>query len=258
MSPLITAVILAKNEEKQIITCIKSLSFCDEILIIDDNSTDKTTESITKLNNKKIKIMPHPLRNDFSKSRNFGLLQASGEWVFFVDADEIVSDALAFEISNVIHQLSDKGLGRLNGFYIERKDIMWGKMLNYGEAGAIKLLRLAKKDAGEWQGKVHEEWIIEGKIATLKNYLIHFPHQTITEFLKEINYYTNIRAQELHSRKIKGNWWSIIAYPSAKFVGNYILKRGFLDGERGLIVALVMSFHSFLVRGKLWLSWNKK
>lgn len=255
---LISAVVLVKNEEKSIDKCIKSLDFCDEILIIDDYSKDKTVESIVKLNNQKVKIIPYSLDNDFSKARNFGLSQAKGEWVLFIDADEIVSDALAFEISNAIHQLTDQSLSENSGYYIKRKDLMWGKMLNYGEAGDMDLLRLAKKSAGEWQGKVHEKWEIAGKAGRLKNYVIHYPHQTVGEFINEINYYTDIRAQELYLKKVKTNWWSIIVYPCAKFVNNYIFKKGFLDGERGLIVALAMSFHSFLVRGKLWAMRDKK
>lgn len=257
MSSLITAIILAKNEENNIAQCIKSLVFCDEILIINNNSTDRTTELIARLNHKKIKVISYFPSDDFAKTRNFGLSQANGEWILFIDADEIVSDALAFEISNAIQQ-SNQELEKYSGFYIERKDFMWGKMLSHGESGDIKLLRLAKKNAGEWQGRVHERWIVKGNIATLKNYIIHFPHQTITEFLREINYYTDIRAIELYSKKAKVNLWLIMLYPIFKFVNNYILKRGFMDGERGLIVALVMSFHSFLVRGKLLLMWNKK
>jgi len=253
MSLQITAIILVKNEERHIVDCIKRLNFCDEILIIDDRSTDKTVESIARLNNKKVRIIPYSLRDDFSKARNFGLSQANGKWVLFIDADEIVSDALAFETSSVTHQLGSQPLARCNGFYIKRKDFMWGKTLNFGEAGNIKLLRLAKRSAGEWNGKVHEKWTVGGDIGVLKNYLIHYPHQTITEFLKEINYYTDIRAQELHSKNVKAKWWSIVFYPSAKFISNYILKRGFLDGMQGLIFAIIMSFHSFLVRGKLFL-----
>lgn len=135
---------------------------------------------------------------------------------------------------------------------------MWGKELRYGEMGNIKLLRLAKKNAGEWKGKVHEKWFVEGKIAQLQNPLTHFPHQSMTEFLQEINFYTGLRAKELYERGIKVPWWSIIVYPKGKFLINYFIKRGFLDGLEGFIFAIMMSFHSFLVRGKLWLLWQKK
>jgi hypothetical protein len=116
----------------------------------------------------------------------------------------------------------------------------------------MKLLRLARKDSGMWQGKVHEEWIVEGVTDTFENYLIHYPHQTVSEFLTEINLYTTIRAKELFEAQEKASILKIVVYPKAKFVQNYFFRLGFLDGIEGLVQAILMSFHSFLVRAKLW------
>lgn len=249
MSFLITAIVLAKNEEKHIAECIKSLSFCDEILVINDHSTDKTEEIINKLGNKRVKVISHSLNDDFSQSRNFGLEKAQNEWILFIDSDEQVSAPLAFEVSNVMNDEYD-------GFYMKRFDFIWGKELKHGESG-IKLLRLAKKNSGRWIGKVHEKWKIKGKIGVLKNSIVHYPHQTTEEFLREINFYTDVRAKELYEKNIKVPWWSIVFYPISKFIQNFFLRRGFLDGVHGLVFAMMMSFHSFLVRGKLWLLMKK-
>lgn len=257
MFQLITAVILVKNEEKHIAECIKSLNFCDEILVIDDYSTDKTIESINKLSSKKVKIIRHFLNNDFSQSRNFGLLKAKNEWIFFVDSDEIVSEGLAFEVSNTISSWTSGMENEYKGFFIRRIDLMWRKSLKYGETGNIKLLRLARKDSGLWEGRIHEKWKIRGIVGTLKNPIIHRPHQTISEFLREINFYTDIRAEELKSKKNKVFFWSIILFPLGKFILNYFVKRGFMDGIHGLVFAIIMSYHSFLVRSKLWLQTEK-
>ncbi len=129
--------------------------------------------------------------------------------------------------------------------------------MRYGETGSIKLLRLAKKDSGIWEGKVHERWKVKGKVWELKNPLLHCPHQTISEFLSEINFYSTIRTQELFDQGVKTSVWQIIIYPLGKFIQNYFFKRGFLDGIPGFVVATIMSFHSFLVRGKLWQLWEK-
>lgn len=256
MSPSITGIILAKNEREHIIECIKSIGFCDEILVIDDRSSDETIDLINNLNNKKVRIISHVLNDNFSQARNFGLEKAHHEWVLFVDADEKISEALAFEISNVVSSWTNKMENGYSGFYIRRLDFIWGKELKYGES-AVKLLRLAKKKAGEWVGMVHEEWKIEGKVRVLKNSIIHYPHQTVAEFLREINFYTNVRAQELYEKNIRVYWWSIIFYPMSKFIVNYFFKRGFFDGIHGLIFAITMSFHSFLVRAKLWLTCDR-
>lgn len=257
MSLLISAIILTKNEEKSIARCVKSVGFCDEILVINDYSTDETVEVINKLANRKVRVISHSLNDNFSQARNFGLHKAQSEWVLFVDADEEVPGALAFEISNTVSNWTRRIENEYNGFYIRRFDYIWGKILTHGESG-IKLLRLAKKNDGEWVGMVHEEWRIKGKVGLLKNPIVHYPHQTVQEFLKKINFYTNIRAEELYAKKIKVYWWSIVGHPIGKFIVNYFIKRGFLDGISGLVFTIIMSFHSFLVRGKLWLMWGKR
>jgi glycosyltransferase involved in cell wall biosynthesis len=240
----ITAIILTKNEEKNIKNCLKSLSWCDEIIVVDDNSQDKTVEIARK---HKAKIFINPLHGDFASQRNFALAKAKSEWVLFIDADEIVPDSLAYEIQNAT------GSNNFNGFYIKRTDILWGKQLRYGETGNMKLLRLAKKDSGLWEGKIHEKWNIKNPAGILQNPIRHFPHKTLGEFIKEINFYTDIRAHELNEINVRISFCGIFLYPLGKFMVNYVFKRGFMDKIPGLIFATVMSFHSFLVRGKLWI-----
>lgn len=247
---MVSAIVLTKNEEKNIEDCLKSISWCDEVIIIDDNSNDKTVDIAKKMG---AKVFVHDLNNDFSAQRNYGLEKAKENWVLFVDADERVSSALWYEIMAITNDPRNV----YSGFYLQRKDVMWGKELNHGETGNIKFARLAIKDAGKWVGKVHEYWDIKGKTSNLKNHLMHFPHQTIKEFLQEINFYTDLRANELYKKKIKTYWWLIILHTKLKFFQNYFLKLGFLDGIQGLIFAIMMSLHSFLVRGKLWLLWQK-
>ena len=249
---MISAIILTKNEEKNIVDCIQGLKWCDEILVIDDNSTDRTVEVAKKLS---VRVLIHSLDDDFSKQRSYGSQEAKGDWVFFVDADERVSESLAFEITNRIKESPTESY---DGFFIRRIDNMWGKKMLHGETGNIQLVRLVKKDSGKWEGRVHEAWKTKGVLGQLKNPLLHYPHQTVSEFLAEINFYTDIRAKELYKKGVKAHWWSVIVYPKAKLFLNYILKMGFLDGMPGHVFAITMSFHSFLVRGKLWQLWHKK
>lgn len=251
---MISVVILSKNEEENIKRCLESVKWCDEIILIDDNSSDRTLEIAKKY---KTTIYSHPLNNDFSTQRNFGLSKATNEWILFVDSDEVISDPLAYEISNATGLVKDQDFNNFNGFYIRRSDFIWGKQLKHGETGNAMLLRLAKRGSGLWAGKAHEVWKIRGRVGKLINPLLHFPHKTMEEFLKEINFYTDIRAEELKSKNVRAHFWSILSYPLGKFLVNFFFKRGFLDGIHGLIFAILMSFHSFLVRGKLWLK-NEK
>ena len=254
---MISVIILTKNEEKNIVDCIESVLWADEIIVLDDNSEDRTLEIIKNLPfSQKIKIYKKSLDKDFASQRNYALSKATKDWVLFLDADERIPADLRKEINTLIN--NEKSESKYDGFYILRKDIIWGKMLKHGETGSIKLLRLARRKAGVWYGKIHEEWKIDGRVSMLKNYLIHYPHQTIDEFLKEINFYTSIRANELYQKGVKASPLDIIIYPKAKFILNYFIKLGFLDGIEGFIFAILMSFHSFLVRGKLWLLWKRK
>lgn len=248
---MISAVVLTKDEEKNIKECLKSLSWCDEIIVIDDNSTDKTADIAKQ---KSARIYIHPLDNDFSQQRNFGLEKAKGDWVLFIDADERVSTSLWYEIMQHINDPLSIDIG----YIFKRRDSIWGRELRHGEIGNTMLLRLAKKNVGEWQGKVHEAWKVKGKVCDLQHPIMHFPHKTVTEFLEDLNFYTTIRAKELFEKKVRVHFWTIIFYPTAKFFVNYLIKQGYKDGTAGFIFACFMSFHSFLVRGKLWQLWTRK
>lgn len=242
----ISAVVLTKNEEKNIRDCLKTLSWCDEIVVVDDNSSDRTVDLAKKMG---AKVFLHPLNNNFSQQRNFGLKKAKGDLVFFVDSDERVSEALAAEIKNKKIKMKKENIF---GFYLKRRDFIFGRWLKFGETARVRLLRLARRKAGRWEGAVHEVLKIKGKTKELKNPLLHYPHPTTSQFLEKIDQYSTIRARELYGRRKKTNFFEIITYPVGKFLKNYFWNLGFLDGLPGFLHAVFMSFHSFLVRGKLW------
>jgi len=245
---MISAVVLVRDEEKNIKACLKTLSWCDETVVIDDFSKDRTNQIAQKMG---ARIFKHRLDNNFAAQRNFGLQKAKGDWVLFVDADERVADKLAKEIRQAVKE------GEAHGFYLKRDDFFGGKRLCYGETARIRLLRLGRKGTGRWQRFVHETWEIQGRIGELKEPLLHYPHQAVTEFLKEINFYSSLNAQEFLKQGKRADLIQILAYPLAKFIQNYVIRLGFLDKTPGVVVALMMSLHSFLTRAKLYLLWKK-
>jgi len=246
----ISAVILTKNEEENISECIKSLNFCSEIIVIDDKSSDRTVEIAKSLG---AKVYERELGEDFSAQRNFGLKKATNEWVLFIDADERVPEKLASEIAKIIKQKSD-----FYGYYIKRQDVIWRKKLKHGEFGSIKLLRLARVDSGKWVRKVHEYWIIQGKVGSLENALMHYPHSTLKEFIADVNWQSDLHAEENAKEGKISSLYKIVFYPKLKFLNNWIIKKGFLDGTEGFVAALIMSFHSFLAWSKLWIKQREK
>ncbi len=242
----ITAIVLTKNEEKNIIDCLESLREFSEIIVIDDYSSDRTESVVKSTGFKNIKFIKKYLDNDFANQRNHALSLAKNEWVFFVDADERVSDRLLSEISDSMINTA------YSGFFVKRVDVMLKKKLRHGETGSIKLLKLAKKKSGKWVGKVHEIWKVNGRTSELKSELDHYPHQSLSEFMREIDFYSTLRAKELMTSRVKISVVDIIFYPLGKFLFNFLLKLGFLDGLPGFVESAMMSFYSYLVRAKVW------
>ena len=242
----LSCVILTKNEESDLERCLKSVSFADEIVIVDDDSKDKTLEIAGKYN---CRIYKKKLEDDFSKQRNFGLSKTKGKWVLFIDPDEEASNQLKNEIIQVV----SNPFNTKSAYFLKRKDFLFGKKLNFGEWGKIKLLRRARKDSGKWERKVHEVWKTEGEKDVLKSELFHYSHKNLREFISKINYFSSLHAKANSSEDKKSNVFKIIFFPFLKFLNNWILKGGYKDGNHGFVISLIMSFHSFLSWSKLWL-----
>jgi glycosyltransferase involved in cell wall biosynthesis len=241
----ISVVIITKNASKTISACLNSVAWADEIIVIDDYSDDDTIK-IAK--SRGAIVFKRELNNDFSSQRNFGIKKTKNNWVLFLDADEIIPTSLSKEIVRRLKFAPPN----ISGFYFFRKDYFINHWLNHGETAGVKLLRLAKKNYGLWQGKVHETWQIKGDTEQFKKPILHYPHKDLATLYRKINHYTDIRAEELKEKNITTNLFEIIFYPLAKFIQNYVFKKGYKDGTAGAVFALSMSFHSFLVRAKLW------
>lgn len=252
---MISAVILTKNEAKNIGECIAGLKWCDEIIVIDDRSTDDTVNQISKIKDKNqnlnIKILTRELNENFNEQRNYGLDKAKGDWVFFVDADERVSEKLKEEICSRLRSNNN-----INGYYFKRIDNFLGKWLKYGEIGGVRILRLARKNTGKWVRRVDEIWNVGGKTDTLNNPLLHYSHKSLDEFIESINQRSSLNAQVFYDGNIKLNFLEWLK-PLFKFINSYFFKLGFLDGIQGFVFAVFMSLHSFMVRGKLYLLWKR-
>lgn len=240
----LSIIVLTHNDEEHLVDCLELLNFGDELIVIDDESTDRTLDIARNYTSK---VFSRPLNNNFSNQRNFALNNAHGNWILFVDSDEYVSEKLRDEI------LSKMNNKEFSGFYLRRVDFMWGKKILHGEVGEVRLMRLAKKDSGKWHGKVHEVWSVNGNTSTLVTPLVHAPHQSVKEFIAEVDTYSSMRESELEETGGNSNFYLILMYPAGKFIQNYFFKKGYKDGVAGFIYAMIMSFHSFLVRGKLYL-----
>lgn len=238
----ITASVITKDADSTIERCLNSLQWADEIVVVDDYSLDKTADLAKKFD---AKVYKHKLNSDFAAQRNFALAKCSNEWVLFVDADEEVTPELKGEIQRTVQNDS------VDGYFVSRQNIFNGKKLKGGEWGRVKLLRLGRKSKGEWKRSVHEYWDIKGETATLHYPLLHYSPSTLAGFVKSLNNYSSIHAKENQLSGKTPNIYKIIFYPAAKFMKNFVWEGGYKDGVEGFLMAVFMSFHSFL-------SWSKQ
>ncbi len=237
-----SAVVLTHNCADSLSGCLSSLSSAKEIIIIDDLSTDNTLK-IAK------KFTPHiysrHLNNDFAAQRNFGLAKTKSDWVMFLDSDEILSPPLKQAIAALPNHPS------VNGYYIPRQDLFLSQTIHFGEMGHTRLLRLGNKNYGSWTRSVHEIWKISPPLTSLFAPIFHRRHISLTSFINRLNSYTDINRGQLLQEN-KGFSYKELLKPPIKFLYNYFFLLGFLDGMPGLIAAYMMSFHSLIVRVKLW------
>ncbi len=243
----LSTVILTKNEEKNIKRAVRSVLFSSEVIVIDDNSTDKTIEIAKDLG---CKVFIRSINGDFSAERNFGMEKAQGDWILFLDSDEEITPELRAEILEVL-----KNESRLRSFYIKRRDLFWSRSLKHGEVNTAYskgFIRLFKKGSGSWKNSVHEVFETHHKTGHLIHFINHYPHENVTEFIHSVNYYSTLRSKELFHSGKRTNVWQIIFYPFMKFFYTYFVRLGFLDGPAGFVYSFLMSFHSFLVRAKLY------
>ena len=237
----LSAIIITKNEENNIQSCIENLSFADEVIVIDNQSFDKTA-SIAKSMGADVYQMPGL---DFSFLRNLGREKAKSDWRLYLDADEKVTDSLKTEIKSAI---SDSG--GFSGYQIIRHNYFFNKSWPKKE----KMLRLIRKDSLlGWQGQVHETPMIEGKIGILKSEMLHFTHKDLGSMLSKTNEWSEIEA----FLRFKANHpqmapWRFIRVMVTAFWKSYISQGGWIVGDTGLIESIYQAFSSFITYAKLW------
>jgi glycosyltransferase involved in cell wall biosynthesis len=238
----LAVVILNHLPVKKLEPTLKSASFADEILVIHDSlSPYKPPRS-----DQKTKVVSRPLNKGFAAQRNLALKKVSSDWVLFLDSDEVVSSRLKKEILQAVNSPN------YQGYLIPRQDVILGQELKYGETGQIKLLRLARRGQGEFSRSVHETWKIKGRVGEIKTPLLHLKGNLTSNFIQRIIKYAPLDIKDLEKENKTYSPLRLLIFPIAKFIQNYIVRRGFLDGTLGIFHAYLMSIQSLSVRVFQW------
>ncbi|MEK7502080.1 MAG: glycosyltransferase family 2 protein [Patescibacteria group bacterium] len=238
----LTGIVIAKNEEEMIEDCLESLQFCDEIVVVDNESEDKTSEISKKYGARVIKVKS----DDFSKLRSEGLKNLSSDWVLYLDADERVTLELGKEIKQIIINP-----GEFKAFRIKRKNYYFG---NKEWPKIEKLERLfRKKNLKGWYGKIHESPQVEGEIGELQNYILHYTHRDLGQMLDKTNEWSEVEAElRFKSDHPKMSWWRFPRVMISAFFDSYYKQKGYKAGIAGLIESIYQSFSIFITYAKLW------
>lgn len=238
----ITATIITLNEERNIARAIESLRCCDEILILDSGSTDRTVELADKLG---ARVLEAGWRG-FAGQKNWAAEQAAYDWILSLDADEALSESLEAEVLT----LKKNGPG-CDGYTMPRLARYLGRWIFHSGWYPDRKLRLYDRRKAKWIGDfVHESVSLTGKVGHLDSNILHFTCESLSEHVKTMERYTTLAAQELAARKVKVPQWRLIVDPSWTFWKTYIVRRGFQDGMEGLMIAYMAAFYTFLKYAK--------
>jgi glycosyltransferase involved in cell wall biosynthesis len=259
------------NEEKNIGACLKAVQgIADEIVIVDGESTDRTVE-IAQSFGAKVHILPNQSMFHINKQKSFDL--AKGEWILYLDADEIVPPELAREITTVTsgaHEevnLANEKLFRahmniiavrdgvtytqtppIHGYFIARKNFFLGHYLMHSGVYPDGVIRLFKRGKGYLPCKsVHEQVVIEGGVSWLREPLVHMADPTFSRYLARANRYTSLTAKELQEKKVGKDVFTTMSYmflkPFGIFLVLFLRHKGFMDGFSGFVWSLMSALH---------------
>ena len=238
----ISAIIPTFNEEENIFEAIKSVSWADEIIVVDSYSTDKTIEIAKKLD---VKIIQREYQYSASQ-KNWAIPKAKHNWIFLLDADERVSNSLKEEILNW-----KKTNPNYQSYWINRTNHFMGKKIRYSGWQGDKVIRLFHRDCRYEDKKVHAEIKISSKVGKLKSPILHYTFRSMSHYLLKWDQYSSWSAKD-HLKNVNNpNYFHFFIKPTFRFLRDFIFRGGILDGKTGYIICKLSSIGVFMRYVKL-------
>lgn len=247
----LSVVISAYNEADKIEKCLSSLSFADEIVVVDHESSDTTLALAKKHTPHVFSQKNNPFLLDLQK--NFGFEKAKSDWILSLDADEQVSPELAQEITSLLNHEPQPTSHEPNGYFIPRKNMIFGKWIAHTGWYPDHQLRLFRKGKGKYTKEhVHEHLEVEGKVEYLQEHILHDNYESIAQFLQKMSNYTVNEANEYLKKGYTVEWLDAIRFPVKEFISRFFAREGYKDGFHGLMLSLFMAFYHFVIFAYIW------
>jgi (heptosyl)LPS beta-1,4-glucosyltransferase len=242
----ISASIIVFNEEENIKELCETVSWCDEIVIIDSASTDKTVEIAQKYTDK---IFQREFKG-YKDKHEFADSNTTGDWIFWIDADERVTPELRESIENLKKQ-NEADLP--DGFWIARKTWYLGRWIKHSGWYPDYQMRLYRKSASFWDGvSPHETARVKGRTEKLKGEFLHYTKKSLSEHHQVLDRYSSLAAEYLVKNNKNVGAFNLFLNPISAFIRHYFIKQGFRDGVPGLIIAMFTAYSVFLKYAKVW------
>lgn len=240
----ITAIVITRNEERNIGDCLASIPFADEVIVVDSGSVDRTEEICRR--DARVRWFSEPWKG-FGPQKNSALDKAENDWVLSIDADERVTQELAREIASL--PLFEPGAV---GYRIPRKSFFGKRWVRHGGWYPDYTIRLWRRGAGRFVDRsVHEVVRVEGNVGTLRGDLLHHTYMDTADFVERMNRYSTLGAAELRKQGSRGMTFDLLFRPPFTFFRMYVLRLGFLDGALGFRLAVLYAMYTFLKYAKL-------
>lgn len=242
----VSCLVITKNEEENIRDCLSSVQWATECIVVDAESTDRTVE-LSRAGGASVYVRPWP---GFGAQKNFGMAQASSEWVLIVDADERVPESLRAELLACVRQWKE---GDPVAYEIPRKNFFYGGWVRRAGVYPDYQIRLVRRGSAQYNDvPVHENLMVHGAIGKLSNPFEHYTERRIRDHFRKFGLYTTLAAQEKRKTVHTVHTRDLLFRPLVVFLKSYVLKQGFRDGVRGLIVCVFASMYTFVKYAKLW------
>lgn len=239
----LSATIITLNEAEHIAAAIDSVSWADEIIVVDSGSTDGTLEIARA---KGVRVSTREWTG-YADQKNHAASLAANDWVFSLDADERVTPELAAEVRTLLQSQPPK-----RAYRVPRVTFHLGRWIRTTDFYPDYQTRLYDRRAGTWQGRyVHESVHVDGGAGHLRSEIEHYSFRDLSDHVARINHYSSLAARQMYDRGRRATAVNLLFHPPAAFLRNYVLRRGFLDGSAGLLISLVNSYSVFLKFAKL-------
>jgi glycosyltransferase involved in cell wall biosynthesis len=241
-----SVVVVTLDEEERIRECLGSVAWADEIIVVDAESQDKTATIARELTDHVI-VRPWP---GFAAQKNFGLAQATGDWVLSLDADETVSPDLRTEIVALLEGSDSTAAG----YAVPRRNVFWGRWVRHGGLYPDWQVRLFRRGRGRFvERAVHESIAIDGLVGRLRGHLEHRSYRDVADFLARADRYTSLAADEwVAAGRPSRALIDLVVRPVGRFLGMYVARAGFLDGWRGFLLATLYAYYVLMRSAKVW------